>query len=324
MTSVETYLDAHRERAIDELAELVRFRSISAGGDHAGDLRACAAWLAAHLERIGLEHVAVLETSGNPVVYGDWLHAPPGAPTALLYGHYDVQPPDPVERWSSPPFEPTIRDGRMYGRGVSDEKAQMFANLKALEARLATAGGLDSNVKVIVEGDEENRAGEHRGRRARPRPAARRRRRRDLRLGASSPATCPSVAIGLRGMAALEVTLRTGAADLHSGVYGGAAPNAGAAPWRRSPPGCTTRPAALRSTASTTACDPSTTTSARRGRGCLRRARLPEGDRRERAGRRGWLSDDRAVVGAPDARRARHLGRLPDAASRRSSRPRRT
>ncbi len=225
MKSIETYLHAHRARAVDELAELVRFRSISARADHASELRACAEWLAAHLERIGLEHVDVLETSGNPVVYGDWLHAPAGAPTALLYGHYDVQPPDPVERWSSPPFEPEIRDGRMYGRGVSDEKAQIFANLKALEARLAVAGGLDCNVKVIVEGDEENRpesiedvARDHAVLLA-----------ADLAVISDSGVFArdvPSVAIGLRGMAALEVTLRTGAGDLHSGVYGGAAPNA--------------------------------------------------------------------------------------------------
>lgn len=225
MTPLREYLDMHSERAVGELAELVRFPSVSAAAARAGDVRACAEWLAAHLERIGLEHVAVLETSGNPVVYGDWLHAPSGAPTALLYGHYDVQPPDPVGLWESPPFEPDIRGGRMYGRGVSDEKAQIFANLKALEAALAVDGALACNVKVIIEGDEENRpesiedvARDHAARLA-----------ADVAVISDSGVFArdvPSVAIGLRGMAALEVTLRTGAADLHSGLYGGAAPNA--------------------------------------------------------------------------------------------------
>lgn len=207
------------------LLDFVRFPTVSADPGRAGDLRACAEWLASRLDSIGLEHVALVETGGHPLVYADWLHAGPDAPTALVYGHYDVQPPEPLELWESPPFEPTVRDGRLYARGASDCKAQVWLNVAAIEALLADGGTLPCNVKLIVEGEEELRpegldavAQSHAELLAADVAVI-----SDTALFARD---VPSISIGLRGMAALEFTVRTAPGDLHSGLYGGVAPNA--------------------------------------------------------------------------------------------------
>lgn len=225
MSSVLEFLARERDRHLAELAEFARIPSISALPEHAGDIAACACWMRGRLERAGLEHARLFETGGNPIVYADWLHAGPDAPTALLYGHYDVQPVDPLELWETPPFEPTIRGGRIYARGVSDNKAQILLNVQALEALLATDGALPLNVKVIVEGEEELRADrleDFVGR------------ERDLLAAdvAVVSDTClygrgiPGLPVGLRGMVALALTVRTAGTDMHSGVYGGTVPNA--------------------------------------------------------------------------------------------------
>jgi acetylornithine deacetylase/succinyl-diaminopimelate desuccinylase-like protein len=203
----------------------VSFPSISALASHRGDVHACAEWLVAQLEAIGLEHVG-LHANGdmNPVAYADWLHAGPGAPTVLVYGHYDVQPAD-EERWDSPPFEPSVRDGRIFGRGVSDNKGQIFANLKGLEALLATEGRLPCNVKVLCEGEEELRS-DNLGRLVQN--------ERELLQAELALVTdvcmfargVPGLALGLRGMVAVELSLRTAVGDLHAGLHGGAVPNA--------------------------------------------------------------------------------------------------
>lgn len=148
------YAHAHRTRFVSQLKEFVRFPSISAQPERADDSRKCAAWLANHLRSVGLEHVEVITTPGNPLVYADWLHAP-DRPTVLIYGQYDVQPAEPLDQWRSRPFEPVVRGNDLYGRGASDDKGQMLAHIKALESCLRTTGRLPANVKCLFEGEEE-------------------------------------------------------------------------------------------------------------------------------------------------------------------------
>ncbi len=146
---------SQQARFLEELKSLLRIPSISTLPEHAGDVRLAAESLAREMERIGLEHVRVIETSGHPLVYGDWLHAA-GKPTCLAYGHYDVQPADPLDEWLSPPFEPTERNGNLYARGAVDDKGQMYSHLKALESLFQASGGsLPINVRVLIEGEEE-------------------------------------------------------------------------------------------------------------------------------------------------------------------------
>ncbi len=219
------HLEAARPRLLEELAAFTAFPSVSALDEHAHDIQACAAWVAERLRAAGLDNVGLHEAGGNPVAYGEWLGAGPTAPTVLVYGHYDVQPPDPVELWTSPPFQATIRDGRIYARGVSDNKAQIFLAIAAIEATLGVDGRLPVNVKVIVDGEEELRA-DHLDaliERERDLLAA------DLLLNTDSTFLAPgvpSVPVGVRGMVALELTVETGSSDLHSGLFGGVAPNA--------------------------------------------------------------------------------------------------
>ena len=222
---IATVLAAERERHLAELVRLLSYPSVSAVAARRDDLLACAGWLRDQLETIGLEHTGLLETGGNPIVYGEWLHAGPDAPTALLYGHYDVQPPEPLELWHSPPFEPTLRDGRLYARGATDNKSQVFLNLKALETLLRVEGTLPCNVKVLVEGEEELRA-DHLERFVEENAGLL---RADVAVICDSNLYAqgvPGIAIGLRGMAAMELTVRTAEVDAHSGVYGGGIPNA--------------------------------------------------------------------------------------------------
>ena len=220
------HLAAQRERHVAELVELCSFASVSGSTLHEPDLAACAAWLLDRLRAVGLDGVRLLETGGNPLVYGEWLHAE-GAPTVLVYGHYDVQPAEPLELWLSPPFEPTERDGRLYARGVSDNKGQLAGALAAIESLLAVDGRLPCNVRVLIDGEEETRADNLlaflEANRETGLLAA------DIALVTDSSMlaeTLPGVPIGLRGMAALELTVRTATADLHSGIYGGAISNA--------------------------------------------------------------------------------------------------
>lgn len=225
MTRFDSYLADSAKRHRAELFEYLRIPSVSTLPECADEIRRCAEWMREHLKRIGLEHVTLLETGGNPIVYGDWLGADGDAPVLLLYGHYDVQPADPVELWESPPFDPVVRDGRVYARGSTDNKGPLFTYLAALETVLAVDGRLPCNIKLIVEGEEELRA-DH----------------LDAFLADESDllacdacvisdsalyaADVPSMALSLRGMAALQLRLETAATDLHSGMYGGVAPNA--------------------------------------------------------------------------------------------------
>ncbi len=152
--SMATWLADHRPRLLDELFVFIRAPSVSTDPSYADGIARAAEILWARLERIGMQDVQLLDGGGHPAVYGAWLGAP-GAPTLLVYGHYDVQPPDPVDQWQSPPFEPTIRDGRIVARGASDDKSPLWIAISAAEAWLATTGALPVNVKFLLEGEEE-------------------------------------------------------------------------------------------------------------------------------------------------------------------------
>ncbi len=210
-------------RFVEELKALLRIPSISTLPEHAGDCRKAAESLAAELKRIGMEHVRLIETQGHPLVYGDWLHAA-GKPTALVYGHYDVQPPDPLDEWLSPPFEPTERDGNIYARGAVDDKGQVMAQVKALESLLAATGKLPINVRVIFEGEEEV-GGEGIADFVASKPPEL---KADFALVSDTELFAPglpTLCVGLRGMIYTELEVRSSRTDLHSGMYGGAAPN---------------------------------------------------------------------------------------------------
>ena len=154
LTDVLSYLSANRERTLAELIEFASIPSVSTDPAHAADIGAAASWVANELEDAGQLSVRTIATGRNPVVYAEWLGAP-GKPTVLVYGHYDVQPPDPLEKWHSPPFTPTIRDGRLYARGVSDDKGPMLIPIKVAQAFFSTWGRLPLNVKFMFEGEEE-------------------------------------------------------------------------------------------------------------------------------------------------------------------------
>lgn len=153
MDKAKKYVEEHKEQFLNELFELLRIPSISAQSEHKPDMRRCAEWLAASLKRAGAERAEVMETAGNPVVYAE-KRVSETAPTVLVYGHYDVMPVDPREEWNTEPFEPVIRDGRIWGRGADDDKGQLFMHAKAFEAMCAT-GTLPCNVKFMLEGEEE-------------------------------------------------------------------------------------------------------------------------------------------------------------------------
>jgi acetylornithine deacetylase/succinyl-diaminopimelate desuccinylase-like protein len=224
MTSALEFARSQQARFLEELKSLLRIPSISTLPEHAGDVRRVAKSLARELERIGLEHVRVIETAGHPLVYGDWLHAA-GKPTCLSYGHYDVQPPDPLDEWLTPPFEPTERDGNLYARGAVDDKGQMYMHLKAFESLLQAPGGaLPVNVRVILEGEEEV-GGEGIAQFVREHPEQL---KADFALVSDTEMFAPglpTLCVGLRGMIYTELEAVGARSDLHSGVYGGTAPN---------------------------------------------------------------------------------------------------
>jgi acetylornithine deacetylase/succinyl-diaminopimelate desuccinylase-like protein len=218
------YVDAHRDRILETLFEWLRIPSISAHPERSDDVRGSAELCARLLRDAGMEHVELLETDGAPAVYADWLHAGPDAPTALVYGHHDVQPADPLERWTHPPFEPAIVDGECKARGAIDDKGQVLYEIEAARGLLETEGGLPVNLKFLIEGEEEIGS---------PHFEA-------LLVGEATRLRCdvvvvsdtgmwapdvPSTCVGMRGLVGFDVHLRTATGDLHSGVFGGAVPN---------------------------------------------------------------------------------------------------
>jgi acetylornithine deacetylase/succinyl-diaminopimelate desuccinylase-like protein len=217
-----TYAHDNYPRFLGELKSLLRIPSISTLPEHTGDCRRAAEVVRAELARIGMENVRMIETQGQPLVYADWLHAQ-GKPTVLCYGHYDVQPPDPLEEWITPPFEPTERNGNLYARGAVDDKGQVWAQVKALESLLAK-GGLPLNVRVIFEGEEEV-GGEGIAGFVASKPSEL---KADFALVSDTELFAPglpTLCVGLRGMIYTEIEVRGARTDLHSGMYGGAAPN---------------------------------------------------------------------------------------------------
>jgi acetylornithine deacetylase/succinyl-diaminopimelate desuccinylase-like protein len=218
------YLQAHHDEVLEELIEFARIPSVSTDPQHQGDMARAAEWVAARLGQAGPIDVRTVPTRGHPVIFGEWLGAPK-APTLLVYGHYDVQPPDPLERWLSDPFEPELRDGRLYGRGVSDNKGPMLIPLKVAQAFFATRGALPLNVKFVFEGEEEIGS-----RNLEPFLVANRELlRADCVLsadGAMWRIDEPSITVACRGVAALEFSLKGANRNLHSGRYGGSVANA--------------------------------------------------------------------------------------------------
>ena len=220
---VLAHLEANRERILDALVEFAAIPSVSTDPAHAADVARAACWVSDAMLAAGPLTVRTIPTAGSPVVYGEWLGAP-GAPTILFYGHYDVQPVDPVNLWDSPPFEATVRDGEIYARGAADDKGQVFMHLKAIEAHLKQNGKLPCNIKVILEGEEEVGSANlddfvkaHKDEL-----------KADVVVISDSPMFdrgIPSICYGLRGLVYFQIDLRGTKSDLHSGSFGGAVAN---------------------------------------------------------------------------------------------------
>ena len=223
MQELQTYLKQNKEKQLNELKQLLAIPSISAQSEHKKDIQTAANWLAVHLKKIGMEHVKIVKTKGHPVVYADWLKAKDKS-TVLVYGHYDVQSPDPLEQWKSPPFIAEVRKGNLYGRGTADDKGQFFAHLKSIEAILQTQGSLPVNVKIMLEGEEELGSvhlAEFVDKNKKLLEA-------DVCLISDShmaSPTQPLMEYGLRGIVYTQVELSTMPRDAHSGSYGGNIPN---------------------------------------------------------------------------------------------------
>ncbi len=223
MNSIIDFINANRDRYVEELKSYLAIPSISALPEHAADVRRCADWTASEMRRIGLQNVQLIETPGNPVVYGEWIGAP-DRQTILFYGHYDVQPVDPLELWESPPFTATIREGEIYARGAADDKGQVLMHLKAVEAHLRKTEQLPVNIKFILEGEEEVGSAhldqfvrDHRDCLM-----------ADVVLISDSPMFdrgVPSICYGLRGLIYFQIDLQGTKTDLHSGSFGGAVAN---------------------------------------------------------------------------------------------------
>jgi acetylornithine deacetylase/succinyl-diaminopimelate desuccinylase-like protein len=219
MDAVIAFIDLNRQRFVEELVEWVRIPSISSDPAHAGDMERNAEHLAERLRALGAGRVAVWPTAGHPAVFAEWLRAP-GKPTLLVYGHHDVQPVDPLGEWTTPPFEPSVREGRLWGRGVVDDKGQVYIHVKAVESFLRTSGELPINLRMVVEGEEEIGSANL--------DALMRDHARDLEADfvcvsdtAMFGRGIPSLCVGLRGLAYVEVHVDGPAFDLHSGTFGG-------------------------------------------------------------------------------------------------------
>jgi len=223
MQEITSFVDANKDRYLSELKDFIAIPSVSSQKNHEPDMRRCAQWVADHMRTVGMQNVQIFETKGHPVVFSEWMGAP-GKPTVLFYGHYDVQPVDPLNLWTSPPFEATIRGDNLYARGSADDKGQVFIHLKAIEAYMKNGGALPVNLKMIIEGEEEvgsenldNFVKGHKDLL-----------KADLVLISDSSMFAkgvPSVCYGLRGLAYMEVEVTGPNRDLHSGSFGGSVHN---------------------------------------------------------------------------------------------------
>jgi acetylornithine deacetylase/succinyl-diaminopimelate desuccinylase-like protein len=223
MKEILSFVESNKERYLTELTEFLAIPSVSSQSNHNADTRRCAQWVADQMRTVGMQEVRIFETPGHPIVYSEWLGAP-GKPTILFYGHYDVQPVDPLNLWTSPPFQATIRGENLYARGSADDKGQVYIHFKAVEAYMKHAGGLPVNLKMIIEGEEEvgsanldKFVSEHKDLL-----------KADLVLISDSSMFkkgVPSVCYGLRGLAYMEIELTGPNRDLHSGTFGGSVHN---------------------------------------------------------------------------------------------------
>ncbi|MCC6454044.1 MAG: dipeptidase [Caldilineaceae bacterium] len=222
---LNTYLHDAQPRQLAELQEWLRIPSISTLSAHKGDVHRAAEWLVTNMRQAGLENITLIDTDTQPMVYADWLHAGSDRPTVLIYGHFDVQPVDPLNLWHTPPFEPTVRGDDLFARGASDDKGQTFIHVKAVEALLQTTGKLPVNVKFIIEGEEESGSGAIN----RYVPAHADQLAADAVLISDTHILSPdqpAILYGLRGMWRAQITVTGASHDLHSGSYGGAIHNA--------------------------------------------------------------------------------------------------
>src|ERR1700753_4103059 len=222
MQYIKTYVEQNKQRFLDELFELLRFPSVSADPKYKPEVLKTADHVAQKLRDAGADNVEICETAGYPIVYGEKL-IDPSKPTVLVYAHYDVQPADPLELWKTPPFEPTIRDGKIYARGACDDKGQFYMHVKAFELMMQN-GGLPCNIKFMIEGEEEV-GSSNLGIFVK---ANKERLKADVVLISDTSMISmenPSLETGLRGLSYLEVEVTGPNRDLHSGVYGGAVAN---------------------------------------------------------------------------------------------------
>ena len=306
---LDAYLEPRREERLERLKAFLRIPSISALPQHAPDVRRAAEWLADEMRTAGIENVEVSETGGHPMVYGDWLHAE-GAPTVLVYGHYDVQPVDPLAEWRTDPFEPVVDGHRLIGRGTADDKGQIHAHISAAAALLATRDGLPVNVKYVFEGEEESGSAhleawlaEHRDRLD-----------GDAAIISDTgffEGNVPAITLSLRGMTYAQIDVRLADGDLHSGSYGGAIGNPAFAIAQiiaalKGPDGRIRIPGFYDDVREPTQAE----------RDAIAALPFDEEVFRDRHGgfqarRRSRLHDTRAEIDPPDARCQRDLGRVP-------------
>jgi len=223
-SATDAFVQSNQPRFLEELKDFLRIPSISTLPEHAADVQHAAQFVADGLKGAGLENIEIIPTKRHPLVYADWLHAP-GKPTVLCYGHYDVQPADPLDLWTSPPFDPSVRDGNIYARGSADDKGQMYMHVKAVETLRAVNGTLPVNLKFLIEGEEEVGGGSIANYVAENAAKL----KADVALVSDTALYAPGIptlCIGLRGLVYMEVEATGPSRDLHSGLYGGAAPNA--------------------------------------------------------------------------------------------------
>ncbi len=223
MENVVEYINSNREKYVEELKDFLKIPSISTLAENKKDMLTAAEFVVNKLREAGMENVKIIETKGHPLVYADWLHAP-GKPTVLVYGHYDVQPVDPINLWDSPPFEPVIKDGNIYARGATDDKGQMYMHIKSVEAYFKTLGKLPLNVKFIIEGEEEIGSGNLEEFVNKNQDIL----KCDAVLVSDTSLYgpgIPTLTYGLRGLCYMEVTLTGPNRDLHSGTFGGGVDN---------------------------------------------------------------------------------------------------
>jgi acetylornithine deacetylase/succinyl-diaminopimelate desuccinylase-like protein len=224
MSQLSEFVSKHHHQNVEELKELLRIPSISSLSEHKEDIQKAASWIANKLKNIGMEHVEIVQTKGHPIIYADWLHQK-NAPTVLVYGHYDVQPVDPINLWETPPFEPDIRDEKIFARGATDDKGQTFLHIKAVETLLKVENKLPVNLKFCIEGEEEI------GSPHLPQFLSENKEKLASDVVVISDSDMwdrgvPAITYSLRGLCALEVSLKTANTDLHSGMFGGGVQNA--------------------------------------------------------------------------------------------------